>query len=296
MRKSKICLLLSTLLITSTLVMTSCAKKESPKTSDKTENEEILDEDTLDEKEDEITNDDETANEEDTSTDATSNDKNEDKDKDKDKKETTDTSAPDVENTKPNTQDDTPDKKPVEETKDKASDTISYPTFSDIKNSEKINKLVENYIKKLEKSYNSDTDDSVLEATYTVMTQNDKYISLKFSGNIKGENLAYSSKFISTLNIDIEKGSIINLGEIAEINASFVSTFDSLLETKFQELGLQRPNNLKTENLEGLLRQSDNQGEYISDTQSYITGNAVVIILSVPHAIGDYIEITVPIL
>ena len=292
MRKSKICLLLSTLLITSTLVMTSCAKKESPKTSDKTENEEILDEDTLDEKEDEITNDDETANEEDTSTDATSDDKNEDKNK----KETTDTSAPDVENTKPNTQDDTSDKKPVEETKNKASDTISYPTFSDIKNSEKINKLVENYIKKLEKSYNSDTDDSVLEATYTVMTQNDKYISLKFSGNIKGENLAYSSKFISTLNIDIEKGSIINLGEIAEINESFVSTFDSLLETKFQELGLQRPNNLKTENLEGLLRQSDNQGEYISDTQSYVTGNAVVIILSVPHAIGDYIEITVPIL
>ena len=290
MRKSKICLLLSTLLITSTLVMTSCAKKESPKTSDKIENEEILDE-----KEDEITNADETVNEEDTSTDATSNDKNEDKDKDKDKKETTDTSAPDVENTKPNTQDDTSDKKPVEETKNKASDTISYPTFSDIKNSEKINELVENYIKKLEKSYNSDTDDSMLEATYTVMTQNDKYISLKFSGNIKSENLAYSSKFISTLNIDIEKGSIITLGEIAEINASFISTFDTLLDAKFQELGLQRPNNLKTENLEALLRQSDNQGEYISDTQSYVTGNAVVIILSVPHAIGDYIEITVPI-
>ena len=288
MRKSKICLLLSTLLITSTLVMISCAKKESPKTSDKIENKEILDE-----KEDEITNADETVNEEDTSTDATSDDKNEDKDKDK--KETTDTSVPDVENTKPNIQDDTPDKKPVEETENKASDTISYPTFSDIKNSEKINKLVENYIKKLEKSYNSDTDDSVLEATYKVMTQNDKYISLKFSGNIKGENLAYSSKFISTLNIDIEKGSIINLGEIAEINASFVSTFDTLLDTKFQELGLQRPNNLKTENLEALLRQSDNQGEYISDTQSYITGNAVVIILSVPHAIGDYIEITIPI-
>lgn len=167
---------------------------------------------------------------------------------------------------------------------------IPYPTFNNINNKDKVNELVLNYIKNIDNLYNN--DGTSLNINYQVMFQNNKYISIYFSGDINSSTAAYPSKFRSTLNINVEKVSRMTLTEVANINEKFINTFSKSLESKFESLGAQMPDTFKPKNLNTLLHQADNNA--ISDVQSYFTSNEVVIILSVPHAIGDYIEVRIP--
>lgn len=168
---------------------------------------------------------------------------------------------------------------------------IKYPVFNNIKNDEKINKLTQDYAKKLSDIYNS-SDSNSLEANYKVMYQSDKFISIQFLGNVSAETAAYPSKFQSTLNIDIEKASLVKLNEIVDIDQSFINKFKEGLISSCNSLGVNASDIFNLDNLEELLSRSDNIGEYLPETQSYFTNNQLSIILTVPHALGDYIEVT----
>lgn len=253
MKKFKLCLIITTIFISTSFTLTSCTNKEKSSTSNTTQAEDITE-----------NTEDENSSKKDPSIANNNIEK---------------PTNPDINNT---------------DTDDKLNTKIPYPTFNDINNKDTVNSLILDYIKKLDKLYNSDTDSS-LDINYKIMFKNNKYISLYFSGNIISTTAAYPSKFNSTLNINIEKAKTMRLDQIIKINDKFINTFNTLVEAKFKSLNIEVPHNFKIENLKQLLQSSDTDSEYISDVQSYFSKDNIIVILSVPHAIGDYIEISVPI-
>ncbi|MGL4992161.1 MAG: hypothetical protein ACRCYE_05970 [Sarcina sp.] len=167
------------------------------------------------------------------------------------------------------------------ENNNKDDEKLKYPTFEN----EKINKLIESYIKKISNLYDS------LDINYKIMYQDNKFISIFFFGNVNAETSAYPSKFQSTLNINIESPKIVKLNEIININEAFIGKFKEALINKLISLGLNPSDVFDLDNLGELLQKSDNITEYLPEVQSYFTKNQLTIILNVPHAIGDYIEI-----
>lgn len=271
MKKSKIYLITSALLIATSLVMTSCTNKENPTSSNQLQNEDTKENDSQ-------------------SSDTEEQDNTQGTATDLEKEETNSTNTNN--NSNNNLNENTSTKEPSSnKTEDNLSKRIPYPIFNNINNKDKVNELILNYVKKLDSLYNSN-DEARLNINYQITFQNNKYISIYFSGDINSPDAAYPSKFRSTLNINIEKGSVMRLNEIANINEKFIDVFNKAVESKFQSLGVQAPDNLKLENLNNLLQQADSS--YTSEAQSYFTSNEVVVILSVPHAIGDYIEINIP--
>ncbi|WP_066869599.1 hypothetical protein [Clostridium mediterraneense] len=265
MKRSKIYLITSAFLIATSLAMTSCSNKENTTSLNQLQNEDIKENESQSlevEKEDNIQS---------TATDL-------------EKEETKSTNNNSNENTSSK-------KESASKTEENLSKRIPYPTFNNINNKDKVNEVVLNYVKKLDSLYNSNGE-ATLNINYQIMFQNNKYISIYFSGDINSPTAAYPSKFRSTLNINIEKGSLMRLNEIANINEKFIDILNKAVESKFQSLGVQAPDNLKLENLNSLLQQTDSSST--SEAQSYFTSNEVVLILSVPHAIGDYIEINIP--
>lgn len=271
MKKSKIYLITSALLIATSLVMTSCTNKENPTSSNQLQNEDTKENDSQ-------------------SSDTEEQDNTQGTATDLEKEETNSTNTNN--NSNNNLNENTSTKEPSSnKTEDNLSKRIPYPIFNSINNKDKVNELILNYVKKLDSLYNSN-DEARLNINYQIAFQNNKYISIYFSGDINSPDAAYPSKFSSTLNINIEKGSVMRLNEIANINEKFIDVFNKAVESKFQSLGVQALDNLKLENLKNLLQQADSS--YTSEAQSYFTSNEVVVILSVPHAIGDYIEINIP--
>ncbi len=269
MKRSKIYLITSALLIATSLVMTSCTNKENPTSSNQLQNEDTKENDSQ-------------------SLDTEEQDNTQGTDLEKEETNSTNTNN----NSNKNSNENTSTKEPSpNKTEDNLSKRIPYPTFNNINNKDKVNELILNYVKKLDSLYNSN-DEVRLNINYQIAFQNNKYISIYFSGDINSPDAAYPSKFSSTLNINIEKGSTMCLSEIANINEKFIDVFNKAVESKFQSLGVQAPDNLKLENLNNLLQQADSS--YTSEAQSYFTSNEVVVILSVPHVIGDYIEINIP--
>ncbi|WP_297639685.1 hypothetical protein [uncultured Clostridium sp.] len=60
---------------------------------------------------------------------------------------------------------------------------------------------------------------------------------------------------------------------------------------KLTSLGLNPSEVFDLNNLGKLLKSSDVVSDYLPEVQSYFTKNQLTIILSVPHALGDYIEV-----
>ncbi|MGL4742256.1 MAG: hypothetical protein ACRC41_15925 [Sarcina sp.] len=163
----------------------------------------------------------------------------------------------------------------------KENKNLKYPTL----NNKEVDNLIDSYITKIFKLYDGLTMD------YKITYQDQKFISIHFFGNIKSEQTAYPSKFESTLNINIESAKVMKLNEVVSIDKAFVEKFKENLVKKFDSLGISAADIFDLDNLEEVLNKSDATGNYLSDVQSYFTGNQINIILSVPHAIGDYIEI-----
>ncbi|MGL4850320.1 MAG: hypothetical protein ACRC28_15630 [Clostridium sp.] len=162
---------------------------------------------------------------------------------------------------------------------------LKYPVLAE----KKANKVVEEYINKISSLYD------LAELNYKIMYQDSKAISIFFFGNIKAESSAYPSKFESTLNINLESAKIIKLSDIVNIDKAFIEKFKEALVSKCTSLGVNASDLFDLENLEELLKKSDNVTEYLPEVQSCFTQNELEIILSVPHAIGDYIKVRVSI-
>ena len=165
---------------------------------------------------------------------------------------------------------------------------ITYPSFQGITNEQQVNQLILSYVTELDNLYNYD-DSSTLTASYQIMFQNDHYLSIYFTGDISGG--AYPSVFKSTLNIDLTKASKLPLSHIVNLDSHFIDMTTTAFQEQFNSIGVTMEDALPL-GLQDKLENADS--EITADIQSYFTSNEVVIILSVQHALGDYITIKIP--
>lgn len=163
---------------------------------------------------------------------------------------------------------------------------MKYPVFNNIANTKNVNTLVEQFIRKISNSHN------YLDMDYKIMYQDKNFISIYFNGNISSPSLAYPSKFKATLNINIGTGTQLKLNNLVNFDSNFIKKFKEALISTCNSNGFEASTVFDLENLNDLLNRADDNGTYLSDVQSYYNANQLNIVLSVPHALGDYIEVT----
>ena len=289
MKKNKLYAIIGSLVILSSFSLVSCGKENSPSNDvggvtheevSKDDNEEKTTEaESIATREEESQESDkeETTNKEETS--------KADKDK-KDKEEVT-TDKTEEKTTKE--KETTDSKEAIIEEKKKVinNNNLKYPEFKNINNAKDANALVEEFVLKISNSYEH------LNMNYKIMYQNEDFISIYFEGETKSPDLAYPSKFKTTLNVNIGAGTPLRLSNLVSFDEEFINKFKEKLVSKCSEIGFEASTVFDLDNLSDLLNKSDNNNNNLSDVQSYYDGKQLNVILSVPHALGDYIEIAI---
>lgn len=163
--------------------------------------------------------------------------------------------------------------------------SIKYPQFSSYDNNQVINSSIQAYIQELKDIYGED-----LVADYQITLQNSNYVSLVYSGNI--EKAAYPRQFKSGITIDLKNGNRVPLNAILNLNDTVKHTIEDKLMNIFKAKDIDFkaifPNGIDN------LLSNKEMTPATSDLQYYLINNEVVLIFSVPHAIGDYVECTLP--
>ncbi|MEW4426849.1 hypothetical protein AB1I68_05245 [Paenibacillus pabuli] len=177
---------------------------------------------------------------------------------------------------------------------------IVYPQIVDITNAEKINALIQNEATRIVNSYSLEKDN--LDINYRIMFKNHELISIQYFGSAFAEGAPYPSNVFYTSNIDLKKGSRVKLIDLIVVNDAFVEKFkEGSYKSYDEDLNL-LDNGVITEILSGFsskdlinyFKQSDGVGEVNdSGTYSYITQDAIGVSISVPHALGDHLEMEV---
>ncbi|MCG7383137.1 hypothetical protein [Paenibacillus sp. ACRRY] len=177
---------------------------------------------------------------------------------------------------------------------------IVYPQIVDITNAEKINALIQNEATRIVNSYSLEKDN--LDINYRIMYKNYELISIQYFGSVFTEGAPYPSNVFYTSNIDLKKGSRVKLSDLIEVNDAFVEKFkEGSYKSYDKDLNL-LDNGVLTEILSGYsskdlisyFKQSDTVGEVNdSETYSYITQDAIGVSISVPHALGDHLEMEI---
>jgi hypothetical protein len=196
----------------------------------------------------------------------------------------------------------------ISKTYNKNNVEISYPQIKNYNDASKlnlINKDLEDEALSILNMYTKDDpnlNNLTMEVNYEVKFKNDKYISIAYTGysNVKGA--AYPTSVFYTTNIDLEKGSSIELSDYADIN-DILKKLKDLNNVKAlsneNEVAEEQKSvllNIDNDELLSILKDADfhkvngrvevpQKGAY-----SYIEENNVVISLPVIHAIGDHAE------
>jgi len=150
---------------------------------------------------------------------------------------------------------------------------------------DKVGQLIAEYQRELENVF-LENDLYLLNGLDTQITyKSDNIVSVLFSGD-----MMYSPRlFRETLNIYVPTAERLSLGEIVVIDEGFISLVNEKLNDKLNEMGLDYAV-VFPRGIESLLIDADNN----YDSKSYFTSDEVRILFGVVHAIGDYIEVSIP--
>lgn len=165
--------------------------------------------------------------------------------------------------------------------------------MSDSAAQEKLNKLIYGAVTRDLDSLESGTEyDLKSEVTFN----NSSVVSMYFEGYMNVPGAAHPSQFLRTLTLDVSKQKIVTLPELVRIDEAFI---DLMLNGKYSSMGYEMTSEYASsikDYLSGLgndfwlneLRNADTPGH---ETSSYLTEDGLVISVSVPHVMGDHIEI-----
>lgn len=180
---------------------------------------------------------------------------------------------------------------------------IKYPKLVNLVNETngvKINELIQQEAMGIIKYYSLENDN--LEIDYRITFKNNELLSIQYLGLAFIEGAAYPLNVFYTSIIDLEKVKRVNLIELLEINEAFVEEFKlgnyksydenlDLLEVGAIEEILSGFNN---QDLLNYFKQSDEVGEVnVSGTFSYVTQDSIGVSISIPHALGDHLEMEI---
>lgn len=170
---------------------------------------------------------------------------------------------------------------------------IAYPDFSE-NGMEEINKSISDFAKSFaDEYYGEDYEDLQLELNYNIECCNENILSVSFSGIGNVKTAAHPNNIFVTRNYDLKTGNLIKFSDIFVINEKLAEKFKTLaqeqLEKDFSDaFHLQYETN--DEITEALLECDLN----INESQSSFDGERVTVSFPVPHAVGDYLNVEIP--
>jgi len=138
--------------------------------------------------------------------------------------------------------------------------------------------------------FNTDEEyEQYIDIDYEIAFYNNEFISIIFKGLANTNLSAHPTNIFYTLNIDIEKGSIIKLTDIYKIDRNFIEIYIS--ELKKQNLDVvEYLESYTDENLEEMFHNADMENDGIF---SYFTESSIGISLPTIYALGDHFEMEI---
>lgn len=169
---------------------------------------------------------------------------------------------------------------------DPASIVIHYPIFAHEKRDcTAVNEKVQNVIEEFVASW---VPDAVMDVDFEVKFLNNHYASIVFTGFADGISAAHPVNIAFSLNFNMDQGKSITLSDFVSIDDDLVQTFrKELKEQTIPEIAGYY-DSYSDEQLSDELKNEDS-------TDGYFTKDSVGILVTVPHAIGDYLDIVIPI-
>ncbi len=169
--------------------------------------------------------------------------------------------------------------------------TAKYPQLnSDNKDYSAANKMIENAVRDYFSNFPEDYEDMTFTLDYRVAMSTDKLISIVFQGYYNMKTAAHPNDVLFTLNIDLEQASKIKLKDIYTVDGRFIDLFRKQWPEQTAPEVADYLNTFSNDELKRMF--ADTDGE-TSDVYSYFLEGKLGISFSVPHAIGDHIEIEI---
>lgn len=174
---------------------------------------------------------------------------------------------------------------------------IKYPQIIDMADSaaqEKLNKIISEAALKDLSFLESGTE---YELNYEVTFNNPSFISMYFDAYSYTPGAAHPNQFLRTVTIDVEKQETVPLQALVSVSVSFV---DVLFNGKYRSQSYEMTDEYETA-IKDYLTEMDSES-WVNDLKnadsdsavvySYLDENALVISVSVPHVMGDHVEIS----
>jgi len=132
-----------------------------------------------------------------------------------------------------------------------------------------------------------------LDISHTIKWKTSEFISVAFEGMGYVEGTAHPNNLFYTLNLDIGTGEPVRLADRVTVDSAFVNALLKAAQDTL-EPELYEAFRVNFDNKSDLLQYLADADSNTSGFYSYFTPAAVGISLSVPHALGDHIEIELP--
>ena len=177
--------------------------------------------------------------------------------------------------------------------------TVKYPQIND-ENYRTVNELIKNFAENIASdTYGSDYVNLNLDASYRIAYNDNELLSIVFEVQGYVSTTAHPNQFLSAINVNLSTETIISLSDLYSIEDGFVEVIDNDFHEQFtpkklEEWGIKSDDASYEELKNKLFSVSVNvQTVLFREECFYLSENAVIICVGIPHAIGDYFEIEV---
>jgi len=126
-----------------------------------------------------------------------------------------------------------------------------------------------------------------LELDYEVALAGKRFISIVFQGYANNTSAVHPSSIVFTMNIDLESQEQVKVCDVIKFNEAF---FETVRKNFVKNLSNEQREYIESLDLKALFDRAD---ETNSSVFVYYTYDALNVIFLIPHAIGDFAEITI---
>jgi len=175
---------------------------------------------------------------------------------------------------------------------------VQYPVLNNIENQDTINNIILQEVNDIIKKYSLSNLNEENAVSYEIKHKDNETISIRFDGVIYHRGLPYPRRVFSSVSIDLETASILELNQIIDIeNDDFFEYFtenaNKQLKTMFAEKEISINDVFSDEKIKELLKNADVRDSTL-DSLSYISDDYYVIRFRVIHALGDFWDFVFP--
>ncbi|MBE6642521.1 MAG: hypothetical protein E7615_02575 [Ruminococcaceae bacterium] len=135
-------------------------------------------------------------------------------------------------------------------------------------------------------------DDVSVDVKYSVTLSNETYFCVLFEGGYYALNAAYPTRVVKAICFSMADGNVIDPTSVTEIDEDFVEKFKIELDNSSDT---ERFTDEQWASVVSYFNAFSNEEltEKIINGEAALTENGILVCVEVPHAIGDYIKVSV---